>query len=126
MPAASPASTRLQYRASKYMGYLRKAMFSEVPVSTSARMSLSSLVTLGLLLPRPTMSNDCRRGTLVCMLVAIWRVDSALSLGGIFLRDRTGRLLLLVGRTPWRRRVAFTWFPPAARTSPRANWPLGS
>lgn len=35
---ASPASTRLQYRLSKYSGYLRNATESEVPVSTSVRM----------------------------------------------------------------------------------------
>ena len=57
IPADSPASTRLQYRLSKYSGNLRKATLSDVPVSTSVRMSFSSLVTRGLGLPRPTMSN---------------------------------------------------------------------
>jgi hypothetical protein len=44
-PACSPAATRLQYRASKYSGYLRNACDSELPVSTSALMSSSSLAT---------------------------------------------------------------------------------
>jgi hypothetical protein len=35
---------------------LRNAALSEVPVSTSVRMSLRSLVTLALGLPAPTMS----------------------------------------------------------------------
>ena len=63
IPPASPASTRLQYRASKYSGCLRNAADRLVPVSTSVRMSLSSRVSFGLVLPRPTMSNDCSSGT---------------------------------------------------------------
>ncbi len=108
------------------MGYLRNAAFNEVPVSTSARMSLSSLVTLGLLLPRPTMSNDCNSGTPAFIMVAIWRVNRAMSLGLILLPERMRRFLILVGRTPWRRSVALTWFSPAARTSPRTVFPLRS
>ena len=63
MPPASPASTRLQYSASKYSGCLRKAADRLVPVSTSVRMSLSSRVMRGLVLPRPTMSNAWISGT---------------------------------------------------------------
>ncbi len=126
MPAASPASTRLQYRLLKYSGYLRKAADSEVPVSMSARMSLSSLVTLGLGLPRATMSNDCSSGTPAFIMVANWRVKMAMSLGLMRLPERMRRFLILVTNTPCRRSEAWTWFSPAARVSPRTIRPLRS
>ena len=126
IPAASPASTKLQYRLSKYSGNLRKAADSDVPVSTSVRMSLSSLVTLGFGLPRPTMSKACSRGTPAFIMVANWRVKIAMSLGLIDLPERMRRFLIFEGKTPWRLSDAITWFSPAARISPRTTLPLRS
>ena len=126
MPAASPASTKLQYRLSKYIGYLRKALLSEVPVSTSVRTSLSSLVTLALALPRPTISKACSKGTPAFIMVANWRVKMAMSLGLIRFPARMRLFLILVGKTPWRRNVACTWFSPTARISPRTGLPWRS
>ncbi len=57
-------------------------------------------------------------------MVAIWRVNKAMSLGLIFLPERIRRFLILVGKTPWRRSVACTWFSPPARISPRTILPL--
>ncbi|OIQ67052.1 hypothetical protein GALL_513750 [mine drainage metagenome] len=126
MPAASPASIRLQYRLSKYSGYLRKAVLSEVPVSTSVRMSLSSRVTLGLGLPRPTMSKACSSGTPAFIMVANWRVKMARSLDLMGFPALMRRFLTLLGITPWRRSAARTWFSPPARVSPRTCLPLRS
>src|SRR6185312_14217123 len=126
MPAASPASTRLQYRLSKYIGNLRNAAESEVPVSTSVRMSLSNLVTLGFGLPRPTISKACSSGTPAFIMVASWRVKMARSLGRTRLPARDLRFLILLASTPWRRNDACTWFSPTARVSPRTCLPLRS
>jgi hypothetical protein len=43
------------------------------------RMSFSSLVMRGLVLPRPTMSKDCSSGTPAFIMVASWRVKIAMS-----------------------------------------------
>ena len=108
------------------MGNLRNAALSEVPVSTSVRMSLSNLVTLLLALPRPTMSKACSSGTPAFIMVASWRVKIAMSLGLMALPLRILRLRILVGSTPWRRRAETTWFSPAARVSPLTCLPLRS
>ena len=126
IPAASPASTRLQYSTLKYIGYLRKAELRDVPVSTSVRTSLSNLVTLALGLPRPTMSKDCSNGTPAFIIVASWRVKMAMSLGLMALPERMRRFLILVASTPCRRRETLTWFSPEARISPRTCLPLRS
>jgi hypothetical protein len=96
IPAASPASTRLQYRLSKYSGYLRNAADSEVPVSTSARMSLSSLVTLGLGLPRPRCRTLQQRHAGLHHGGQLAREDGDV-LGLDRLPERMRRFLILVG-----------------------------
>ncbi|MNV88946.1 hypothetical protein D3C71_1831980 [compost metagenome] len=83
-------------------------MLSDEPDSTSLRMSLSSLVTLALVLPRPTMSKACSNGTPAFIMVANWRVKSAISLGLIFLPERIRRFLILDGKMPCRRKDATT------------------
>ena len=123
IPAASPASTKLQYSALKYIGYFRKAALSDVPVSTSVRTSFSSLVTLALGLPRPTMSNDCSNGTPAFIMVASWRVKMAISRGLMDFPERMRRFLILIGKTPCLRKDTLTWFSPAARISPRTCLP---
>jgi hypothetical protein len=70
MPACSPAPTRLQNSGSKYSGNLRNAWLRLVPVSISARKSITSLDTDGLAWPLPTMSNDCSSGTPAFIMVA--------------------------------------------------------
>ena len=123
IPAASPAATRLQYSGLKWAGCRRKAALREVPVSTSARMSSSTLAMRGLAWPRPRASKLCSKGTPACSMVASCRVKSAMSPGLI---DAPG-----VGRcrvtcefcTPWRRSMAMTWFSPRARIWPRTGWP---
>ena len=60
-------------------------------------MSLSSLETLGLALPRPTMSKACSSGTPAFIMVASWRVKIAMSLGLILAPERMRRFLILVG-----------------------------
>ena len=59
-------------------------------------MSLSSLATLGLALPRPTMSKACSSGTPAFIMVASWRVKIAMSLGLIALPRAHARFLILV------------------------------
>jgi len=88
------------------MGNLRNAPFSDVPVSTSLRISFNSLPTLTLAFPRPTMSKACKSGTPAFIMVAIWRVNSAMSLGLILRPERILRFLIFTGRTPWRLNVA--------------------
>jgi hypothetical protein len=105
---------------------LRKAADSEVPVSTSVRMSLSSFATLALAFPRPTMSKDCISGTPAFIMVASWRVKIAMSLGLMDLPERMRRFLIFEASTPCRRSAACTWFSPAARSSPRTSLPLRS
>ena len=58
---------------------MRKAWASEVPVSTSPRMSVNSLDTAALLEPRATMSKACSSGTPAFIIVASWRVNIAMS-----------------------------------------------
>ena len=74
----------------------------------SARMSFSSLVTLGFGFPRATMSNDCSKGTPAFIIVANWRVKIAMSFGLIFLPARMRRFFILVTKMPWRLSVACT------------------
>jgi hypothetical protein len=124
MPPASPASTRLQYSASKCIGCLRNAADRLVPVSTSDRMSPSSLVRRGLVAPRPTMSKACSSGTPAFIMVASWRVNSAMSFCLIELPPLVRRFFTLVSRMPWRRRLALTWASPPARISPRTTLPF--
>ena len=124
MPPASPASTRLQYSASKCRGCLRNAEDRLVPVSTSVRISVSSLVMRGLVLPRATMSKDCSSGTPAFIMVASWRVKIAMSFCLIERPPLVRRLRTLVTRTPWRRRLALTTASPPARISPRTILPF--
>jgi hypothetical protein len=126
MPPASPASTRLQYSESKCSGCLRNADDRLVPVSTSDRMSFSSLVMRGLVLPRATMSNDCSSGTPAFIMVDSWRVKIAMSFCLIDLPPAVRRFLILLTRMPCRRRLALTTASPPARISPRTTLPLRS
>ena len=100
MPACSPASTRLQYRESKCIGYLRNAWFKAVPVSTSLLMACSNRVIFGFSLPRATMSNDCSRGTPALIMVESCRVNSAISFGLIVLPPLARRFFILRIRMP--------------------------
>ena len=124
MPPASPASTRLQYSASKCSGCLRNAADRLVPVSTSLRMSLSSLVMRGFVLPRATMSKACSSGTPARIIVASCRVKMAMSFCLIERPPPIRRFLTLVTRMPWRRRLALTMASPPARNSPRTILPV--
>src|SRR5487761_2016833 len=124
MPPASPASTRLQYSASKWSGCLRNADDRLVPVSTSERMSVSSRVIFGLVLPRATMSNDWIIGTPARIMVDSWRVKTAMSFCLIARPPLIRRFLTLLTRMPWRRRLAPTTASPPARISPRTILPF--
>src|SRR5256714_8633089 len=121
---ASPASTRLQYSESKYSGCLRNAAERLVPVSTSLRMSVSRRVTLGLVLPRATMSNDWIKGTPARIITASCRVKMAMSFCLIDLPPLRRRFLTLVIRMPCRRKLALTMASPPARISPRTSLPF--
>jgi hypothetical protein len=88
------------------------------------RMSLSSLVMRGLVLPRATMSKDCSSGTPAFIMVASWRVKMAMSFCLIERPPLVRRFLTLVIRMPWRRRLALTTASPPARISPRTTLPF--
>ena len=123
MPACSPAPTRLQKSASKYIGYLRNAAESDEPVSTSVLMSRRSLPTEGLAWPLPTMSKACSSGTPAFIITASWRVKIVMSASVIFLPPRCDTFFTLETWMPWRRSVAMTTCSPPARTSPRTSLP---
>jgi hypothetical protein len=123
MPACSPACTRLQKSASKYSGYLRNAAASAEPVSTSVLISFRSFATAGLAAPLLTISNDCSSGTPAFIIVASWRVKSAMSFSVTLPPPPMRCFLTLVTRIPWRRRVALTTAWPPARISPRITLP---
>jgi hypothetical protein len=123
IPACSPASTRLQNRASKYWGYLRKAEARLEPVSTSDLMSNSSLAKAGLLVPLPTMSKDCSSGTPDLTMVANWREKSVMSLSETLPLELVFRFFSLEMVMPWRRREALAADSLAALISPRTTLP---
>ena len=123
MPACSPACTRLQYRLSKYSGNLRNAAASAEPVSTSVLMSMSSFPTAGLEAPLLTISNDCSSGTPAFIIVASWRVKSAMSFEPTDPPPLRLTGLTFCTRMPWRRSVALTAASLTARNSPRMTLP---
>src|SRR5512137_275263 len=124
MPACSPAATRLQNSGSKYSGYLRNAWFRLVPVSTSARMSFISRAIEGFAWPRPTMSNDCIRGTPAFSIVDSCRVKRARSLPVILRPREKLSFLIFVAMMPRRRSAAATTESPPARISPLTTRPF--
>ena len=65
------------------------------------------------------MSNACSSGTPDFIMVAIWRVKSAMSFSVILPPPRVLCFLISTTRMPWRRSVALTWASPLARISPR-------
>ena len=103
---------------------MRKAADRLVPVSTSERMSVSSRVIFGLVLPRATMSNDWISGTPARIMVESWRVKTAMSFCLIALPPLMRRFFTLLTITPWRRRLALTIASPPARISPRTGLPF--
>ena len=103
---------------------MRNAAERLVPVSTSERMSVSSRVSLALVLPRATMSNDWISGTPAFIIVDSWRVKTAMSFCLIALPPLMRRFFTLFTMTPWRRRLALTMASPPARISPRTDLPF--
>ena len=124
MPACSPAATRLQNSLSKCTGCLAKACDRLRPVSTSVRMSLSRRDSAALPEPFMAMSKACSSGTPDFIMVASWRVNSAMSLSLM----RPPRVILcfltLLTWMPWRRNIACTMASPVARISPRTTLPV--
>jgi len=70
------------------------------------------------------MSNACSSGTPDFIIVAIWRVNSAMSLSVMRRPRESLRFLTLVTSTPCRRSVAWTTASPPARISPRMSLPF--
>ena len=103
---------------------MRNAAERLVPVSTSERMSVSSRVIFGFVLPRATMSNDWISGTPARIMVDSWRVKTAMSFCLIALPPLMRRFFTLLTITPWRRRLALTMASPPARISPRTGLPF--
>jgi hypothetical protein len=102
---------------------LRKAAASAAPVSTSVLMSLRSFATAGFEAPFMTISKDWSKGTPAFIIVASWRVKSAMSLAETLPPHFPRCFLTLVTRMPWRRSVALTTAWPPARISPRITLP---
>ncbi len=86
MPACSPAFTKLQYKPSKYWGYLLKALLILEPVSISALISPNKRCKAGLAWLRADMSKDCKSGTPAFNMVDNCRVKRAISLPVILRR----------------------------------------
>ena len=86
-------------------------------------MSIIRREKRGLLWPRATISNDCSSGTPERSIVAIWRVKNVMSRSVTLRPPRNVWRLILVMRTPCRRRLVVTTVSDAARNSPR-TWRL--
>ena len=124
MPACSPAATRLQNSLSKWTGCLAKACDRLRPVSTSVRISLSRRDRAGLPEPFMAMSKACSSGTPDFIMVASWRVNSAMSLSVMRPPRAIFSFLILPTWMPWRRSIACTMASPLARISPRTTLPV--
>ena len=76
-----------------------------------------------MLWPRATISNDWSSGTPAFSIVASWRVKNVTSFSDTRFPPRNVWRLILVMRTPWRRRLLVTTVSDAAFVSPR-TWRL--
>jgi len=100
MPACSPAATRLQNSLSKCTGNLANACDRLEPLSTSLRTSFNRRASPGLPEPLMPMSNACRSGTPERIIVANWRVNSAMSLSLTLWPRDIACFFTLVAATP--------------------------
>jgi hypothetical protein len=79
VPADSPAPTREQNSWSKWRGYLARDRARPEPAATSFLIVVTSSFIDGFSRPSVTMSKLCTRGTPAFIMVASWRVNTAMS-----------------------------------------------
>ena len=109
--------------SSNCTGCLLSASYSDEPLSISARTELTSVVMRGFLLPLAMISIELTIGTPAFIIVASWRLNTAMSSGLMRLPAAPPNSGLPLGLTtfgvmPWRRSSARSMFAFLACCSP--------